>query len=57
LIKEVVRFTLNESSPELFVEGNMVIPDNPISMVISLMEVGVVRKVLEIRKSPLSLIE
>jgi dienelactone hydrolase len=34
LIKEVVRFSLNESSPELFVEGNMVISDNPISMVI-----------------------
>jgi putative phosphoribosyl transferase len=34
LIKEVVRFSLNQSSPELFVEGNMVIPDNPIGMVI-----------------------
>lgn len=34
MIKEVVRFSLNEYSPELFVEGNMVIPDNPISMVI-----------------------
>jgi len=34
LIVEVVRFPLNESSPELFVEGNMVIPDTPIGMVI-----------------------
>lgn len=34
MIVEVVRFPLNESSPELFVEGNMVIPDTPIGMVI-----------------------
>ena len=34
MIREDVRFSLNESSPELFVEGNMVIPDNPIGMVI-----------------------
>jgi putative phosphoribosyl transferase len=34
LIKEVVRFSPNESSPELFLEGNMMIPDNPIGMVI-----------------------
>jgi putative phosphoribosyl transferase len=34
LIKEDVRFSLNESFPELFLEGNMVIPDKPIGMVI-----------------------
>jgi dienelactone hydrolase len=34
LIKEVIRFSLNKSSPELFLEGNMVIADNPIGMVI-----------------------
>jgi dienelactone hydrolase len=34
LLVEVVRFSLNESSPELFLEGNMVIPDKPIGMVI-----------------------
>jgi putative phosphoribosyl transferase len=34
LIKEVVRFSLNESAPQLFVEGNLVIPENPIGMVI-----------------------
>ena len=34
MIKEVVRFSLNEISPELIVEGNMVIQDNPIGMVI-----------------------
>ena len=34
MIKEVVKFSLNEPSLELFVEGNMVIPDTPIGMVI-----------------------
>jgi putative phosphoribosyl transferase len=34
LIKEVVRFPVNESFSELFVEGNIVIPDNPVGMVI-----------------------
>jgi putative phosphoribosyl transferase len=34
LLKEFVRFSPNNSSPELFLEGNMVIPDNPIGMVI-----------------------
>jgi len=34
LIEKVVRFSLNESSPELFVEGNMLMPDNPIGMVV-----------------------
>jgi putative phosphoribosyl transferase len=34
LIKEDVRFSLNESFPELFLEGNMAIPDKPIGMVI-----------------------
>lgn len=33
-MKEVVRFSLNESASELFVEGNLVIPDNPIGIVI-----------------------
>jgi putative phosphoribosyl transferase len=34
LIKQVVRFSLNESISELFLEGNLVIPDNAIGMVI-----------------------
>jgi putative phosphoribosyl transferase len=34
LIKEVVRFSLNKSVSELFLEGDMVIPDNPIGMAI-----------------------
>jgi putative phosphoribosyl transferase len=34
LIKEFVRFSLNESFSEIFLEGNMVIPDNPIGVVI-----------------------
>lgn len=34
MIKEVVRFPVNESAPEIFVEGNMVIPDNQVGIVI-----------------------
>ena len=34
MIKEVVRFPINESAPETFVEGNMVIPDNQVGIVI-----------------------
>ena len=34
MIKKVVRFSLNETMSELFLEGNMAIPDNPIGMVI-----------------------
>lgn len=34
MISEVVRLSLNESSRDLFVEGNLVIPDNPIGIVI-----------------------
>jgi len=34
LIKEVVRFSLNQSATEIFVEGNMVIPDNQVGIVI-----------------------
>jgi putative phosphoribosyl transferase len=34
LIKELVRFSPNKSIPELFLEGNLVIPDNPIGIVI-----------------------
>jgi putative phosphoribosyl transferase len=34
LIKEVVKIPLNEAAPQIFVEGNLVIPDNPIGFVI-----------------------
>jgi len=34
LIKEVVRFPLNSSVTNLFVEGNLFIPDNPIGIVV-----------------------
>jgi len=34
LVKEVVRFSLNNSVSNLFVEGNLVIPDNPIGIVV-----------------------
>ena len=34
MISEVVRFSPNKSIKELYVEGNLIIPDNPIGMVI-----------------------
>jgi len=34
LIKEVVKIPLNETVPQIFVEGNLVIPDNSIGFVI-----------------------
>ncbi len=34
MIKEVVRIPLNETVPQIFVEGNLVIPDNPMGIVI-----------------------
>lgn len=34
MIKQFVRFSLNGSFSEIFLEGNMVIPDNPIGVVI-----------------------
>ena len=34
LIKEVVKMPLNEAAPQIFVEGNLVIPDYPIGIVI-----------------------
>jgi putative phosphoribosyl transferase len=34
LVKEVVRFSLNSSVSNLFVEGNLFIPDNPIGIVV-----------------------
>ncbi len=34
MIKEVVRFSIKESTPELFVEGNLMIPNNPIGIVV-----------------------
>ena len=34
MIRQVVKIALNESTPQIFVEGNLVIPDNPIGLVI-----------------------
>jgi putative phosphoribosyl transferase len=34
LIKQVVKISLNEATPQTFVEGNLVIPDNSIGLVI-----------------------
>lgn len=34
MVKEVVRFSLNSSVSNLFVEGNLFIPDNPIGIVV-----------------------
>jgi putative phosphoribosyl transferase len=34
LVKELVRFSLNNSVSNLFVEGNLFIPDNPIGIVV-----------------------
>ena len=34
MIREVVKISLNEVTPQIFVEGNLVIPDNPIGLVI-----------------------
>lgn len=34
MVKEVVRFSLNSSVSNLFVEGNLFIPDNPIGIIV-----------------------